>query len=547
MQMHKAPSSRIVQEPFDATAPRPSMAFPSSSVRTGSVHSGSDFSDMQSCFISNGGDPMVGGGFASRGIAIPQNTGNGQRAEQAWSYESNGSLSFDLGGMGLNSLPPNQIAHQQQQIGTERTQASHFFDDCLNSFQLPLARCLNLPPYKSQAEEFQANKQPPMFTSQSSLSIVIPSTSSSTTFNDSNVSIDSFNVPSYNKGQDTNNNSMFSQSLPNWSLQDNTTNLNEFFLGTESPFTNHVNRSNSIPAWVFTSSSSLPDVNHMGILGIPCTPSPVGNGHMPERIIHRSNSMDSYTSPLGFTVTSPSSSPVQFGHQVPQVQSPQSHQFQQSILGFPNTPQSSSPPCMNSTEYQHSSLHPNPNATFSNQHFQPTAINATKASSAPSRKRRMTAHLRSGVPPMFGAMMRTHSAPNNDASFQNSISIPSTSNMMWYPASSEKCVKPISTGSEGPDAATPILPPKLQQRRSSSTAALNRLEKPFICEEVECGKRFTRTHDLERHRRSSHLNAKDFRCTHCDASFSRKDASYRHMRLKKCNATASLDFPEPIV
>ncbi|KAJ3025861.1 UNVERIFIED_CONTAM: hypothetical protein HDU68_006563 [Siphonaria sp. JEL0065] len=154
-------------------------------------------------------------------------------------------------------------------------------------------------------------------------------------------------------------------------------------------------------------------------------------------------------------------------------------------------------------------------------HCQPPGISypgtATTGSSGPSRKRRMTAHLRANKP-LYGALKTS------------SLFVPETAG-------------PVSNVSPSDNDAQSLL--VLKQRRSS-VAAQNRIEKPFICEEAGCGKRFTRTHDLERHKKSSHLNAKDFRCTYCDASFSRKDASYRHMRLKKCGGSGVEGIPESL-
>ncbi|KAJ3026106.1 UNVERIFIED_CONTAM: hypothetical protein HDU68_006184 [Siphonaria sp. JEL0065] len=156
---------------------------------------------------------------------------------------------------------------------------------------------------------------------------------------------------------------------------------------------------------------------------------------------------------------------------------------------------------------------------FSNQYRQsPTDSNSatTTISASPSRKRRMTAHLRANKS-LFGAILK-----------MSPTSIPETAGPVSFIAPTDNDALPA---------------PK---QRRSSVAVQNRIEKPFICEEAGCGKRFTRTHDMERHKKSSHLNAKDFRCTYCDASFSRKDASYRHMRLKKCGGSGVEGFSESL-
>ncbi|CAG8460252.1 3023_t:CDS:1 [Paraglomus occultum] len=52
--------------------------------------------------------------------------------------------------------------------------------------------------------------------------------------------------------------------------------------------------------------------------------------------------------------------------------------------------------------------------------------------------------------------------------------------------------------------------------------------KPFLCDYLGCGHRFTRKHDLKRHVNGIHKCEKQHRCPHCDKTFARKDAWKRH-------------------
>ena len=52
--------------------------------------------------------------------------------------------------------------------------------------------------------------------------------------------------------------------------------------------------------------------------------------------------------------------------------------------------------------------------------------------------------------------------------------------------------------------------------------------KPFLCDYLGCGHRFTRKHDLKRHVNGIHKCEKQHRCPHCEKTFARKDAWKRH-------------------
>ncbi|KAF2020058.1 hypothetical protein BU24DRAFT_132841 [Aaosphaeria arxii CBS 175.79] len=53
-------------------------------------------------------------------------------------------------------------------------------------------------------------------------------------------------------------------------------------------------------------------------------------------------------------------------------------------------------------------------------------------------------------------------------------------------------------------------------------------KKEHICQVEDCGKKFVRKTDLDRHHNSVHRKLKKFRCCKCDASFARKDTLRRH-------------------
>lgn len=54
-------------------------------------------------------------------------------------------------------------------------------------------------------------------------------------------------------------------------------------------------------------------------------------------------------------------------------------------------------------------------------------------------------------------------------------------------------------------------------------------ERPFACSWVFCGKRFTRSDELQRHRRT-HTGEKRFQCPECSKKFMRSDHLNKHIR-----------------
>lgn len=59
-------------------------------------------------------------------------------------------------------------------------------------------------------------------------------------------------------------------------------------------------------------------------------------------------------------------------------------------------------------------------------------------------------------------------------------------------------------------------------------------ERPFTCEWVFCGKRFTRSDELQRHRRT-HTGEKRFQCSECSKKFMRSDHLSKHLRTHTKN------------
>lgn len=54
-------------------------------------------------------------------------------------------------------------------------------------------------------------------------------------------------------------------------------------------------------------------------------------------------------------------------------------------------------------------------------------------------------------------------------------------------------------------------------------------ERPFVCSWLFCGKRFTRSDELQRHRRT-HTGEKRFQCLECNKKFMRSDHLSKHIR-----------------
>ena len=51
----------------------------------------------------------------------------------------------------------------------------------------------------------------------------------------------------------------------------------------------------------------------------------------------------------------------------------------------------------------------------------------------------------------------------------------------------------------------------------------------YMCD--QCGKEFTRSHDLKRHVQSLHSGVKEFTCDKCEKSFATRDTLGRHKRI----------------
>lgn len=54
-------------------------------------------------------------------------------------------------------------------------------------------------------------------------------------------------------------------------------------------------------------------------------------------------------------------------------------------------------------------------------------------------------------------------------------------------------------------------------------------ERPFVCSWLFCGKRFTRSDELQRHRRT-HTGEKRFQCSECNKKFMRSDHLSKHIK-----------------
>ncbi len=57
----------------------------------------------------------------------------------------------------------------------------------------------------------------------------------------------------------------------------------------------------------------------------------------------------------------------------------------------------------------------------------------------------------------------------------------------------------------------------------------------YVCH--QCGKGFTRSHDLKRHIQSLHSDVKEFTCDKCEKSFATRDILHRHKRINERKRT----------
>lgn len=65
-------------------------------------------------------------------------------------------------------------------------------------------------------------------------------------------------------------------------------------------------------------------------------------------------------------------------------------------------------------------------------------------------------------------------------------------------------------------------------------------EKPFVCQWPECGRRFSRSDELSRHKRT-HTGEKKFACNVCGRRFMRSDHLAKHTkRHAKDNASSNV-------
>nr|AVT42515.1 zinc finger transcription factor Sp1-4 [Pycnogonum litorale] len=65
-------------------------------------------------------------------------------------------------------------------------------------------------------------------------------------------------------------------------------------------------------------------------------------------------------------------------------------------------------------------------------------------------------------------------------------------------------------------------------------------ERPFACTWLFCGKRFTRSDELQRHRRT-HTGEKRFQCEECSKRFMRSDHLSKHLKTHRPKPTITGD------
>ena len=70
-------------------------------------------------------------------------------------------------------------------------------------------------------------------------------------------------------------------------------------------------------------------------------------------------------------------------------------------------------------------------------------------------------------------------------------------------------------------------------------------EKPFICSWTECDKKFARSDELSRHKRT-HTGEKKFSCPVCERRFNRSDHLAKHTRRHNMVSTQKADISSHI-
>ncbi|ERL93184.1 hypothetical protein D910_10481 [Dendroctonus ponderosae] len=68
-------------------------------------------------------------------------------------------------------------------------------------------------------------------------------------------------------------------------------------------------------------------------------------------------------------------------------------------------------------------------------------------------------------------------------------------------------------------------------------------ERPFVCAWLFCGKRFTRSDELQRHRRT-HTGEKRFQCSECNKKFMRSDHLSKHLKTHQKQRLSDKDQDE---
>ncbi|KAJ3059109.1 hypothetical protein HDU99_006498, partial [Rhizoclosmatium hyalinum] len=277
--------------------------------------------------------------------------------------------------------------------------------------------------------------------------------------------------------------------------------LNEFIKSASSSFTSLPVRYNSIPAWVYNRNSTASSVPPTLTTN---TPSPMGNGYTPDATRDSFESIYSSSSPAGHFVqsSSPAASPLSYGTS-PQFPPRYQQQPTPFAMHAPTPAQSTSPPYI-------------PLSNNAEQSVSSQAIDiplrqesCLPTPTGPSRKRRNTAHLR-----LSGAILKSRTMGPKQQDLQDP-SHPSifSSSAPHQPSYFFSTNSPSTTGLSpigvpSPSQASGYDEPLASSAPSSVPVPSRRPgkgdDKPYTCSEPDCGKKFTRTHDLDRHRKTAH-------------------------------------------